>query len=162
MKTQLKKIFPDPTSLSTSQSKDTIKVCDTNETHLAPHHQDSLDTFYSCGRSSYPQSCPAYCPQWHQPRPPSYFNHAQGQNPHNEKGEITHCSYCHSINHYQKDCPDEHLYASGSFSRRYQPPYQPSPTTPPVCKTYLQEEETSSLMTKTHSTKSCYSKLTTA
>ena len=131
MKTQLKKIFPDSTSLSTSQSTDTIKVCNTNETYLAPNHQDSLNTFYSRCRGSYPQRRPAYCPQWHQPRPPSYqssppvmyppafSNHAQGRNPHNEKKEITHCSYCHSINHYRKDCPDEHLYASGSFSCRY-------------------------------------------
>ena len=63
MKTQLKKIFPDSTSLSTSQSTDTIKVCDTNETHLAPNHQDSLDTFYSRHHGSYPQCHPAYCPQ---------------------------------------------------------------------------------------------------
>ena len=111
MKTHLKKIFLDSTSLSTLQSTDTIKVCDTNETHLAPNHQDSLNT-YSHRRGSYPQSHPAYRPQWHQPRPPSYqssppvmyppafSNRAQGQNPHNEKGEITQCSYCHSINHY--------------------------------------------------------------
>ena len=133
---------------------DTIKVCDTNETHLAPIHQDSLDTFYSHCHSSYPQCHPAYRPQWHQPWPPSYQSSPpvmyppafsdcdQGWNPHNKKGEITYCLYCHSINHYRKDCPDEHLYASGSFSCRYQPPYQPSPTTLPVCKTYLQEEET--------------------
>ena len=113
MKELLKKIFSDLSSPSCSTmplpGESVVKTEETYQINCKSSDAETEDVLYTKSRNNRDRKRISSIPQTKKrsPHPLSYHKPQKGRNPIDSRGNITRCTICEYVNHWDQSCPDK-------------------------------------------------------